>query len=145
MAVSTKKPISGFTLIELMIVVAIVGILLAVGIPGYQSVVQKGRRAEAKTALMDMANRQERLMLDRSLYTTDLADLGYQAPFESENGRYALSAVACTDGRTLATCFNLRALPVANRSQAKDLRCTGFFLNSDGEKTATGSTPNQCW
>ena len=51
--------VRGFTLVELMIVIVIVAILLAVALPSYQNSVQKGRRADAKAALLDVANRQE--------------------------------------------------------------------------------------
>ena len=65
----------GFTLIELMIVVAIVAILAAVAFPSYQSHMMKGRRASAQTALMDIAQRQQQYFMDARRYAPDLATL----------------------------------------------------------------------
>ncbi len=86
-----SSPVHGFTLIELVIVIVIVGILMAVALPGYQESMRKGRRADAKAGLMDAVNRQERFMLDRSAYTRDMDELGFGAdPMISEEGHYPL-------------------------------------------------------
>jgi type IV pilus assembly protein PilE len=137
---------AGFTLIELMIVVVIVGILLMVALPGYQDSMQKGRRADAKSGLMDAANREERFMLDRNTYTDDMADLGMGAePLLSEEGHYAIDAEAPDPNCPILTCYVLTATPVAGGAQAADTRCTSFTLRSSGAKTATGTTPTECW
>jgi type IV pilus assembly protein PilE len=137
----------GFTLIEVMIVVVIVGILLMVALPAYQSSLQKGRRADGMAALMDAAGRQERFMLDRSTYTIDMEDLGYETdPYISIEGHYSITAAVCDDvGATIANCYKLTAVPAAGSVQLKDTRCTSFVLNSNGTKTATGSIASECW
>ncbi len=70
---ASRRP-NGFTLIELMIVVAIIGILAAVAYPSYSSHLRKSRRAEAQQALMDVAARQQQILLDSRAYATSLAD-----------------------------------------------------------------------
>ena len=135
----------GFTLIEVMIVVVIVGILVAVALPGYQNSMQKGRRADAKAALLDVAGRQEQYMLDRGTYTDDMEDLGFDDdPMVSDEGHYSVDAAACTDG-TLARCYVLTATPRAGSPQTDDTRCTTIVLGSNGAKTATGSDTESCW
>ena len=66
----------GFTLIELMITVAIIGILSAIAYPSYESYVRKSRRVDAKNALLDLASRQERYFSVNNKYSTTAADLG---------------------------------------------------------------------
>ena len=136
----------GFTLVEVLIVIAVVSILAAIALPAYQETMRKGRRADAKQALMDMANRQERLMLDHGTYTVDLRDLGFsqQNSIESEKGFYSVAAAACA-ADTIATCYVLTATPVDGRAQADDGRCTTLVLDSTGAKSATGSAPGECW
>lgn len=135
----------GFTLVEVMIVVVIVAILLSVALPAYQGVLQKGRRADARSALLDAANRQEQYQLDYGTYTADMTDLGYAAdPSVSDEGHYSVDAVACASG-TIASCYVLTASPVAASPQSKDTRCTGFTLDSFGSRTATGSQAAACW
>jgi type IV pilus assembly protein PilE len=129
-----------------MIVVVIVGILLMVALPGYQDSMQKGRRADAKSGLMDAANREERFMLDRNTYTENMADLGLGAePLFSEEGHYTIDAEAPDPNCPILTCYVLTATPVAGGAQAADTRCTSFTLRSSGAKTATGTTPTECW
>jgi type IV pilus assembly protein PilE len=70
----------GFTLIEVMIVVVIVGILAAIAYPSYQQFLIKGRRASAQSYLMDLAQRQTRYLLDRREYAPDEAALGATTP-----------------------------------------------------------------
>jgi type IV pilus assembly protein PilE len=138
---------SGFTLIEVIIVVVIVGILVSIALPGYQESMRKGRRADAKSALMDAANRQERLMLDRSRYTQDMVELGYGAdPMISEEGWYSIDRYATTACPVANTnCYALQATPVAGGAQAGDSRCTALRLDNTGAKTATGSAADECW
>lgn len=139
-----NKASSGFTLIEVMIVVVIVGVLLGIALPGYQNSMEKGRRTDAKSALLDAANRQEQFMLDRGTYTANVEDLGFADPYLSENEHYSVVAAAC-DGGAITRCFKLTATPVPGSSQSNDDRCTAFVLGSDGSKTASGSDNSNCW
>jgi type IV pilus assembly protein PilE len=74
----------GFTLIELMITVAIIGILAAVAYPSYQSYVKKSNRALAKTQILDLANRQQQFLLASRTYAskTQMTTAGYSLPNE---------------------------------------------------------------
>jgi len=71
---------SGFTLIELMAVVVVVAILLAIALPAYHDQVVRGRRAAAKSEILDIANRQEQYLLASRTYTSSAADINYAMP-----------------------------------------------------------------
>lgn len=132
----------GFTLIELMIVVAIVAVLLLVALPAYQDQLQKGRRTDAMAALQDLAGRMEKFMLDRSTYTQNLADLDFSAT--SPEGYYTISVRAPVGGSCeITNCYVLDATPQG--VQAGDTKCTLFTLRSNGVKEATGTLGNDCW
>ena len=138
---------AGFTLIEVMIVVVVIGILIAIALPGYESSMQKGRRADAKSALLSAASRQEQYMLDRGTYVDDMQELGFAAdPMVSEEGHYEVDATDCNGlSDDLNRCYELTATPRDSSPQADDSRCTSFVLNSNGLKTATGSDTDSCW
>ena len=77
----------GFTLIELMIAVAIVGILVRLAYPAYTKSVMKSRRADAKTALLDLAAREERYLATANSYTNTATALGYNTGPRSRRQR----------------------------------------------------------
>ena len=106
-----KSPLSrvssaaGFTLIELMITIVIATVLLTIAIPSYQSQIRKSRRTEAKTALLDLAAREERYLSTNSAYTTNNTGLGYTLVFPQTvgSGYYQISicvanALPCAGG-----------------------------------------------
>jgi type IV pilus assembly protein PilE len=135
----------GVTLIELVIVVALLGILVGIALPNYQAHVLKSRRTDAMNALMTAASRQEQYVLDRASYTLDMKALGYPAdPALSQEGYYTFDAAQGACG-SIARCYVLTARPVAGKSQEKDAACTSFSLASTGEQTATGTLDNLCW
>jgi type IV pilus assembly protein PilE len=126
----------GMTLIELMIAVAVVGILSAIAYPSYQNQVRRSNRADAITALTSMANAQERFYLASNTYTTNTTSLGFAAGTgNSQRGFYTL-AVPIGD----TTTFTITATAVAGRPQASDTGCTALSLTSTGVKT-----PPTCW
>lgn len=124
-------------------VMAIVGVILSIALPSYKQSLYKARRAEAKTLLLDLANRQEQLMLDSSTYTTDLAQLGYSAD-KADDRLYTPKLHPCASG-SIETCYLLTAVPLKDSSQEKDKNCTSFSLDSFGKKTATGDAKDECW
>lgn len=137
---NNRAGIQGFTLIELMIVVVVIAILAAIAYPAYQDQVRKSRRTEAKSALQEMMNRQERFYTTNNLYTIDLdGDLNYDAdPFITEEGWYSIAAAACGGG--LNQCVSLTA--TALNDQDND-QCEDFTLTSQGLRTVSGS--GDCW
>jgi type IV pilus assembly protein PilE len=100
----------------------------------------KGRRADAKSALTTIAARQEQYFMDNKTYTTDMKALGYtSSPAKSPDEYYLVSTAACASG-TIATCFELTAVPPAGGAQEDDDGCTSMKLDSSGSQT-----PASCW
>lgn len=122
---NAKKLQSGFTLIELIIVVTLIGILAMIAIPAYNDSVTKARRSDGQSALMEAMVRQERFFTENNTYTTNLADLPLGT--SSPEGHYTISAASCGVG--IASCVILTATPGA--AQAHDGALT---LNSRGQK-----------
>lgn len=140
-----SHPHSGFTLIEIVIVVVIVGVLAMVALPAYQDSVRKGQRSDAKVGLLAAAGRMEQFMLDRGTYTDDMEDIGYAAdPMISDEGHYSIDAEACADG-DLTTCYVLTATPRSTSPLADDAACTTFVLANTGARAATGAHQEECW
>jgi type IV pilus assembly protein PilE len=133
----------GFTLIELMVVLAIVSILAAIAYPNYKDSVYKSRRSEAKAVLMDLAARQEQYFTNTKTYADTLAKLGITTT-TTPGGWYTLaepSNVPLVSG-TIIT-YTLRANP--NTDQVNDAKCASLTLTHTGVKSATGTTPAACW
>ena len=148
---------AGFTLIELMVTVVIAAVLVSIALPMYSAQVRQSRRSEARTALLDMASREERYASTNSVYSSATANLGYYGTFPATvgSGYYQVSACVNTaiascpgaDAGTGAT-FLLTATPVATSPQVKDTQCGSFTLDSTGAQNVTGTasaTPATCW
>jgi type IV pilus assembly protein PilE len=109
-----KRQSRGFTLIELMITVAVVAILAAVAYPSYTSYIRKGKRATAQTALMDIASKEQSYLLDRRVYTPTLRDLNFTTPSEI-SGAYTITVACnpadCTGFTATASRINAQAVP----------------------------------
>jgi type IV pilus assembly protein PilE len=129
-----------------MVVIVIASILMAIAIPSYRNSIRKSRRTDAKTALLDLAGREERFMSTNGSYTTSFANLGYPSWGTAFGGGYYTMAqpgfVAGT--ATTVASFTLQADPVAGSDQAKDTACGSFKLNSTGVQSVTG-TATDCW
>ena len=142
----------GFTLIELMIAVAVVAILTAIAVPSYQSSVRKSRRQDAKTALLDLAARQERYFTLNNAYSDGVTvpnSLGYPLPANLGNAAapdYVLSVVTPAPGAGTGPAFSLQAAPPAGSDQANDA-CGTYTLDNFGNQGNTGNTlPSaSCW
>ena len=137
---------NGFTLIELVIVIAVVSILALAALPSYQSSVRKSYRSDAMTALMDLAVREERFFVNNKTYTATLSDVSASAT--TPGGHYAIT-VAALSGKTITDSFVLTATAVSSDDQFNDILCRSWTLDSTGRKGAkdadANSTTDVCW
>ncbi|WP_462165242.1 type IV pilin protein [Pseudoalteromonas xiamenensis] len=132
-----NKSSYGFSLMELMITIAIVGILASVAVPSYQHYVIRSARSEAMTSLLDAANKQEQYFVDNRVYATDLANLGLKT--STENGFYSLAV------NVVGNEFTITATPIAGPVRGDSI-CSTLTINEIGVKGATGSGgANTCW
>ena len=161
-----RKNTGGFTLMELMIVVAIIGILAVIAVPSYQQYILRANRAVAKTAIMRIAAQQESYYNDRKGYATALnvfsSDYGASTVFLGRDGRtqtsntpaaiyqltlatYSAASVAdCSaSGSPNALQYAIRATPV--NSQAKDTKCLSLCYGSVGDKGTSAGSASDCW
>lgn len=150
---------SGFTLIELMIVVAIVAILAAIAYPSYQDSILKGRRAEARTAMLELMQQQERYMTQRGTYLRFDNNAGTTAPpeaattFKTFSGEstppnYYLSTALCPGSTSARDCIQAIATPTRPDPAVANLTLTSTGVKDcTGPASATGSAPNPrlCW
>ncbi len=144
----------GFTLIELMIVVAIVGILSAVAYPMYTDQVRKGRRAEARAALMNLLLQQERYMTQRNTYKefvvtatdTDAAPFKSYLGSDPAKSSHRLGARVCqnvgSNTPTLRDCIEVFA---ELNTGFTDPGVTMLAVDSMGRRRCTGTQPDRCW
>ncbi len=101
-----KKSVYGMTLIELMITVAIIGILASIAYPSYTEFVVRSNRSEAQRELMRIANMQEQYYVDNRTYTNNMTLLGESAdPFITESGNYSIDVKEST----VTNSFTLQA------------------------------------
>lgn len=139
---------NGFTLIELMIVVAIVGILAAIAYPNYQEQVRRGQRAEARSQLMAAAQFMERTFTVTNDYTVAAGGGAIALPVGlAQSPPPPQAAVYNINLATTPTTYALQAVPVAGGMMAGD-RCGTITLNESGAQgVAGGATASaaECW
>lgn len=130
----------GFTLVELMIALAVVVLLSAVAYPSYQQQVAKGRRTDAKQALLELSQKMERYYTERGTYVGAALGATGLYPNVSSGGYYDLSIAAQTlDG------FSVKATP--RGSQTGDA-CASFLYNQLGEQSVSSNaslSAVKCW
>lgn len=135
-----NRPRSGFSLIELLVVMAIAGILTVIAVPAYQQYLLSAHRTDAIKTLLEVSNAESEFYTANNAYTANLTSLGYPAnTVTSENGYYAVTATSSSP-----QTFTLTATPQGGQTQ--DTHCASFTLNSLGQKGVTGTdTATQCW
>ena len=119
----------GFTLIELMIVVAVIGVLATIAYPSYQDYIRRARRIDAQSVMLDIQLLQEKYRVNHVSYGS-LTDLG---TFSSDYYTFAIS------GNT-ASAYTITATAKSGTSQASDTGCTSMSLNQASEKKL-----ETCW
>lgn len=131
----------GFTLIEVMIVVAIIGILAAIAYPSYDEYVKRGNRTEGQAFLSDVAARQERYFSQNNAYITAIADIDKLglSNRKSPTDKYRINVASgnANQGGYLLTA----------REQFGDTKCGNLRLDALGKRYHTGSaaTVDECW
>ena len=132
-----NRPMMGFTLIELMITVVVVAILASVALPSYNEHVARSRRADAQTALMELAQFMERRYTSQGSYLNSGAPPALpftEAPKDGTNKFYDLTLSAVT-----ATTYTLQAAP---KGAAAGDRCGNMTITQTGQ---TSAAQTDCW
>ena len=138
--ISVRQARRGFTLIELMIVLAVAAILAAVAFPAYKGQVAKGRRADAKQALLDLSQKLERYYTERGSYAGATLGNGGIYPAQSSGGYYTLAIT-----RQTADGFAVTATPRGVQA-GDDCGALGYNHQGDRSVAAGASLPlDQCW
>lgn len=160
----TRNHATGFTILEMLVAVALIGILSAIAFPSYRSYVERTHRTVAKTAISNILARQESYATDHKRYTGDFSRLGYSGSGTSTtayvNSRGDISLTATNAlyslelkaSGTVATCSGLSGTPgdysyivLATPVSAKiDSRCNSLCMAATGERGASGDAES-CW
>ena len=140
-----RRSVTGFTLVELMVVVAIIGLLAAIAIPSYRDYVIRAQRTDGKSALLDLQARQERYFFSRNVYATDLSDLNYTTELvdaadpsgpsigSSKDNHYTLDIADATTPCPVSSCWEASA---TRRISGVDEDCHKLILNSLGQRSS---------
>lgn len=147
------KRTAGFSLIEIMIVLAIVGILASIAYPGYNNYITRSRRIEGQMALLDILQQQERFYSLHNTYVAFSAEstdgparrFKWWSGGDASGSAYELRGEACPD-RDISECIVVTAVPgTANvDGRFRDAECGSLTLNSIGQRGPSGLA-KRCW
>jgi type IV pilus assembly protein PilE len=147
-----RSALGGFTLIELMITVAVLAILATIAATSYTSQIQKSRRTDARSAVLDLAGREEKLFSTTNAYTNSALILGYAAvatpwPINIGSAYYSVTVVSPDAvGQPTATYPTYAITATAINAQAADAQCTSLSVDQTGKQSNTGTaTAATCW
>ena len=140
----------GMNLIELLVVVAIVGMLAAVAYPSYVQHIVDTKRTASRSVLLQVADRQQQFFMDNKTYAADLTNLGYGANplVVADDGREVASGDAdsvysISLSNVAVTTYTITAAPL-NGQLSRDTHCGSMTLNQSGNRSQTGSGTD-CW
>jgi len=138
-----SRAAGGFTLIELMLAVAIVAILATIAVGSYSNAVARSRRAAVESYLQAIANRQEQLLIDARAYATSNTSPPLPAITDDVSGHYTVTVSA--DNSATPPSFLITATPVG-RQATIDARCGRLTLDQAGVRTRSGTAAlGDCW
>lgn len=134
-----NKKSSGFTLIELMVVVVIVAILTTLAYPSYKNYVIRSNRSAAQSQLLDLANREQQYILAQRSYTTTIGTGGLSVTIDNDVSKFYTVSISldCDADGTADTvpCFRISAEPITTSMQKDD---GTLVVDSSGNKTRAG-------
>lgn len=133
-----KKSLRGVTFVELMIVIVIIGIMASIAYPQYREFVARAKRAEAKAALLKLAQNQERFYLTNSTFTKDMTKLGFSGDSGviTDSGTYSVSVTA-------ADASNFTAVATYRNDDDEKNKCLTFSITGADLRESTPDT--NCW
>ena len=135
----SRPPSRGFSLIELMVTVAVIAILAAVAYPSYTRYIVRSNRAAAQGYMLEVSGLQQRYLLDARAYAAQLGDLATTVPATVANN-YTISTAPVAGP---PPGFTVTAVPI-NAQLSRDTECGTLGLDQAGTKTVTG-TGSACW
>jgi len=140
----------GFSLIELMIVVAIIAVISAFAYPSYDRYVIKTKRSVAQNALLQVADRQQQFFMDNKRFAADITNLGFPAnPYVvDDNGTSTVASDAdavysLSLSNVTATTWTATATPL-NSQLSRDTYCGSLTITQTGAKSKSGAS-DECW
>lgn len=144
-ALDSREMQQGFTVIELMITVLVVGILAAVSYPSYVQYIIRANRSAAESFILGVANQQEQYMLDARQYATTMTLLGYTSLPTEVSKNYNVTLNVDNNPVTPPPTYVITATPTGAQL-SRDTQCANLTVNQAGTKGISGTgTVASCW